>query len=247
MTALIFDTETHKLHGDIIEAAAIEVIFPQFTADISIIPTLFDFSKRYKPSEPISLGAMAVHHIVDEDLVKCPSFKTFKWPKDHIQYLIGHNIDYDIEAVKRAGEDTSHIKPICTLAMARYLWPTLEAHNLNALAYHISRDRKTTRRGLRNSHSALTDCKTTYSLLLKIVQEKNIKSFQELYLFSEKARIPTHIFYGKYRGSAIAELDKSTLIWLHQKSTCPYLLTALEVELGTRAAISDFDDNEMPF
>ncbi|MDR8350764.1 3'-5' exonuclease, partial [Acinetobacter baumannii] len=91
MTALIFDTETHKLHGDIIEAAAIEVVFPQISADILIIPTMFDFTKRYKPSEPISLGAMAVHHIVDEDLAKCPSFKTFKWPKENIQYLIGHN------------------------------------------------------------------------------------------------------------------------------------------------------------
>ncbi|MDR8085185.1 3'-5' exonuclease, partial [Acinetobacter baumannii] len=92
-------------------------------ADILIIPSMFDFTKRYKPSEPISLGAMAVHHSVDEDLAKCPSFKTFKWPKENIQYLIGHNIDYDIEAVKRAGADITGIKPICTLAMARYLWP----------------------------------------------------------------------------------------------------------------------------
>lgn len=46
MTALIFDTETHKLHGDIIEAAAIEVIFPSFRTDIPIMQTMFDFTKR---------------------------------------------------------------------------------------------------------------------------------------------------------------------------------------------------------
>ena len=84
MTALIFDTETHKLHGDIIEAAAMEVQFQPFT-DYPIIPTMFDFTKRYKPSEPISIAAMAIHHIVDEDLVKCPSFTKFKLPKDNIE------------------------------------------------------------------------------------------------------------------------------------------------------------------
>ena len=60
MTALIFDTETHKLHGDIIEAAAVGV---SFHGQI-LLPTCYEFKKRYKPSEPIGLGAMAVHHIV---------------------------------------------------------------------------------------------------------------------------------------------------------------------------------------
>ncbi|MFW2024322.1 3'-5' exonuclease [Acinetobacter baumannii] len=245
MTALIFDTETHKLHGDIIEAAAVEVIFPTFTADIPIIPTMFDFTKRYKPSEPISIGAMAVHHIVDEDLVKCPSFTKFKLPKDDVQYLIGHNIDYDIAAINRAGVVTKGIKAICTLAMARYLWPTLEAHNLSALAYQISKNRKSTRRGLRNSHSALNDCKTTYSLLLEIVQTKGIKSFEELFEFSEQARYPTHIFYGKYKGWAIKDMDDRDIHWLMNKTLDGYLHMALENELLSRNSIDEQD--ELPF
>ena len=112
MTALIFDTETHKLHGDIIEAAAIEIEFTPFCNAMPIMPTQFDYSKRFKPSEPISLGAMAVHHILDEDLNKCPSFTTFKMPIVDVQYLIGHNIDYDIKAVNRAGVATEGIKKI---------------------------------------------------------------------------------------------------------------------------------------
>ena len=59
---------------------------------------------------------MAVHHIVDEDLVKCPPFTKFKMPKDNrdgdLEYLIGHNIDYDIAAVNRAGTTTTGIKTI---------------------------------------------------------------------------------------------------------------------------------------
>ncbi|PPZ93788.1 DNA polymerase III subunit epsilon [Acinetobacter ursingii] len=245
MTALIFDTETHKLHGDIIEAAAMEVKFYNGITTLPIIPTQFDFTKRYKPSEPISIAAMAIHHIVDEDLVKCPSFTKFKLPKDDIEYLIGHNIDYDIEAVERAGVDTSNIKRICTLAMARYLWPHFESHNLTALSYQLSCDRKATRRGVIRAHSALNDCKTTYSLLLNIVCERQIKSMEELYQFSEMTRTPTHIFYGKYKGSAIKDMDDYDLGWLLQRTDEPYLRVSLQNEFEERHNISE--NEELPF
>ncbi|MBJ9954375.1 3'-5' exonuclease [Acinetobacter baumannii] len=245
MTALIFDTETHKLHGDIIEAGAMEVTFFELGKHRELYPSQFEYTKRFKPSEPISLAAMAVHHIVDEDLVKCPPFTKFKMPKDDVEYLIGHNIDYDIAAVNRAGITTCGIKAICTLAMARYLWPTLEAHNLTALAYFVGSDRKATRRGLRNAHSALKDCQTTLSLLMKIVKEKGIKSFEELYEFSEQARYPTHIFYGKYRGWAIKDLDDRDLHWILNKTEDDYLRISLENELLSRSNINE--NEELPF
>ncbi|MFW1924789.1 3'-5' exonuclease [Acinetobacter ursingii] len=245
MSALIFDTETHKLHGDIIEAAAMEVVFTKFSSDVPIYPTMFDFNKRYKPSEPISIAAMAIHHIVDEDLVKCPPSNKFKLPKDDIEYLIGHNIDYDIDAIERAGTDASSIKRICTLAMARYLWPNFESHTLTALSYQLSRDRKATRRGVRGAHSALNDCKTTYVLLLNIVRERQIKSMEELYQFSEMTRTPTHIFYGKYKGWAIKDMDDYDLGWLLQRTDEPYLRIALQNEFEERHNLSE--NEELPF
>ncbi len=234
---LIFDTETHKLHGDIIEAAAMEVGFTQYS-DYPIVPKTFEFSKRYKPSEPISIAAMAIHHIVDEDLVKCPPFTKFRMPKDDIEYLIGHNIDYDIDAVNRAGCDTTKIKRICTLAMARYLWPHFESHSLTALSYQLSRDRKAARRSLKGAHSALNDCKTTYSLLLHIVRQKQIKSMEELYQFSEMTRMPTHIFNGAYKGYAISDLPDQALDELIKKSD-GFLLSSLQKE--------SFERSELPF
>ena len=246
MTALIFDTETHKLHGDIIEAAGMGVVFHEIGGNIPLIPTQFDFTKRFKPSEPINIGAMAVHHIVDEDLVKCPSFTKFKFPKDiGVEYLIGHNIDYDIAAVNRAGTSTNGIKAICTLAMARYLWPKLESHNLTALAYQVSSDRKATRRGLKNAHSALNDCKTTYSLLVAIVRETKISSFEELFDFSESARYPTHIFFFLYKSTSIKDLEDKNIHWLLGKTDDPYLKISLENELLARSSIDE--QNELPF
>jgi exodeoxyribonuclease X len=243
MTALIFDTETHKLHGDIIEAAGISVeLYPNY----GIIQTMRDFSTRYKPSEPISIGAMAVHHIVDEDLENSPPYTEFKFPMHiNVEYLIGHNIDYDIAAVNRAGIVTTGIKSICTLAMARYLWPTLESHNLTALAYQVSSDRKATRMALKNAHSAWNDCYTTLSLLCVIIRETGISSFEELYEYSEQARYPTHIFYGKYRGWAIKDMEDKDIHWLLGRTDDHYLKISLENELLARSSIDE--QNQLPF
>ncbi|KAA8734880.1 3'-5' exonuclease [Acinetobacter qingfengensis] len=246
MTALIFDTETHKLHGDLIEAAGIGCQFIETGGHLELIRTQKEFSQRYKPSEPIGLGAMAVHHILDSDVQNCKPYTAFQFPEDMIPtYIIGHNIDYDIETIQRASMPTFFLRPICTLAMARYVWPNLEAHNLAALAYHVSSNRKATRRSLRNSHSALNDCKTTFSLLYRIVKDQNIQSFEELYQFSEQARIPTHIFWGKYKGRSIASLDEWDIEWILKRTDDNYLASALHYQLSklTQDSSLSFDDD----
>jgi exodeoxyribonuclease X len=52
------------------------------------------FLQRYNPGKPISLGALATHHIIDEDLSGCPPHTDFRLPEG-IEYLIGYNVDYD--------------------------------------------------------------------------------------------------------------------------------------------------------
>ncbi|GMA11141.1 DNA exonuclease [Acinetobacter gyllenbergii] len=233
----IFDTETHKLHGDIIEAGyiGIDVFDDGFLLKLSN----YRFNKRYKPSEPIDLSAMAVHLIVDEDLVNAPPFTDFKFADGvNPEYLIGHNIDYDVDAITRAGYDTSHIKRICTLAMSRYLWPQLESHKLSVLALYLSENRSQTAHELRFAHCATQDCDTTFEVLKAICQQRQIKSIEELYKFSELARTPTHIFYGKYKGYAISDLPDQALDDLIEKSD-GFLLSSLRTE--------SFRRNELPF
>jgi len=91
----------------------------------------------------------------------------------------------------------------------------------------------------------LNDCKTTFSLLLEIVKNKGIKSFEELYEFSEEARYPTHIYYGKYKGWAIKDLDDRNIHWLINKTDDAYLKIALENEILSRNSIDEQD--ELPF
>ncbi|MFX6048656.1 3'-5' exonuclease, partial [Acinetobacter baumannii] len=64
------------------------------------------FDQLYSVDEPISYASMAVHHILESDLEHQPHFTTFSLPKQ-TQYIIGHNVDYDINAIARCGVDTS--------------------------------------------------------------------------------------------------------------------------------------------
>lgn len=256
MTALIFDTETHKLHGEIIEAAWMDINFVPVNGNISQISNKaylisnYDHlgMHRYKPSEPIDLAAMAVHNIIDEDLENCPPSSNFKFPAGaQVEYLVGHNIDYDINAVKRAGVDTSNIKSICTLAMARYLWPKLESHKLSVLAYYIHdrKEHKKARQLIKYAHGASVDVEITFLLLMAICQQRDIQTLEELYEFSEMARYPTHIFYGKYKGWAIKDMDDQDIHWLMGKTDDEYLRTSLENELLERSNINE--NEELPF
>lgn len=248
MDALIFDTETHKLHGDIIEAGALDI---RFENDVLVMGYEHHLG-RFKPSEPISLAAMAIHHIIDDDLINCESYTTFKIPKKlNTRYLIGHNIQYDIDAMNRTGFDFNAqllrpFEPICTLAMARRLWPTLESHTLTALSYHVSENRGQTRVYLKESHSAINDCYSTFELLKAIVKEAGIKDMDGLAAFAYSSRIPTHIFYGNYKGIAIRDLSTDSLFFIKARNNDSYLETAIENELNYRhqSLEQDFENDD---
>jgi exodeoxyribonuclease X len=85
------------------------------------------FVQRYNPGKPITLGALVTHHIMDEELVDCPLVASFT-PPGHVDYIIGHNVDFDWEVIGKP-----EVKRICTLALARKLWPELDSHNQIAL------------------------------------------------------------------------------------------------------------------
>lgn len=73
--------------------------------------------QRYNPGKPITFGALATHHIMDEELVDCPLASSFTLP-GHVDYIIGRNVDFDWEVIGKP-----EIKHICTLALAHKLWP----------------------------------------------------------------------------------------------------------------------------
>lgn len=225
MNALILDTETHDMNGYPIEIAHVPCDFNKLGV-LQIVDDLL-FDKFYSCPEPISFAAMAVHHIIESDLINKPSYNTFRLPQG-VTYLIGHNIDYDIKAVQKC-DNSIQVKGICTLALSRMVWPDVPAHNLSALYYMIAGGTDQTRKELRNAHNAAADIMFTATILRELIKLTGIKDMQSLYLLSEKARIPTKMTFGKHGGMLIKDVPADYKTWLLKQSDLdPYLRKALE-------------------
>ncbi|QWD60750.1 putative quorum-sensing-regulated virulence factor [Polynucleobacter sp. MWH-UH35A] len=216
--AIIFDIEaTDKNDAVIIEAASLDVT--------SLNP--FDVGnpwvQRYNPGKPISLGALATHHIMDEELVNCPPSSSFRLPAG-TKYLIGHNIDFDWVAIGKP-----EVKRICTLALARSLWPELDSHTQSALLYYFERD--TAREELRSAHSALADVWICSKILRQIITKLQPISLDALWEMSEKAHIPKVMPYGKHKGELISQMPADYKQWMLRQDNVPeYLRKALEAK-----------------
>ena len=222
MNALILDTETHDLNGYPIEIAYAPCSFEQ---GVLVINQGEVFDEYFSCPEPIALGALATHHILEADIAEKPSFDTFKMPQD-VQYLIGHNIDYDIKAVQKCQPDFT-VKGICTLALCRMVWPDLP-HTLGAMYYHVMDDLELARKHLRHAHNAKADIYFTGVILKTLVEQLGIKDMNSLFIMSESARIPKYITFGKHKGTAIKDLDSGYVSWLlKQPDLDPYLRKAL--------------------
>ena len=213
---IIFDTEATDIKEPVlIEAAWLEV------TNLTPLTIGGQFVQRYNPGKPISLGALATHHILDEELVDCPPASSFQLPSD-VAYLIGHNVDFDWQVLGQPP-----IKRICTLALARKLWPNLDNHSQSALLYHL--DRPHAREQLRNAHSALADVGICAKILEAICTELKIDTVEALWVASEKARMPTHMPFGKHKGMPLNEVPMDYKSWLlGQSDIDPYLRKALE-------------------
>lgn len=201
MTAYIFDTEcTGFDEPQLIEAAYIAL-------DGSDA-----FQQRYHPSKPISYGAMAVHHIIPDDLLSCPPSYTFELPAE-CTHLIGHNIDFDWNVIGRP-----IVRRICTLALSRDVWLDVDSHSVGALTYFLKEDKATARNILRNAHSAMIDVVLTREILQALCKELAISldhpdAVEQLYDLSEIARVPAYIDFGKHAGKLYEDVPWDYKEW----------------------------------
>lgn len=227
--SIIMDTETNSLHGLPVQIAYLPCSFEQggFALNVNAV-----FDQLFSIDQPICYGAMAVHHIVEADLIGKPSYKTFTMPEDTV-YVIGHNVQYDLNVLKHCGVDISKYKPICTLALARRVFPAAPAHTISALSYMLSSDQDKTRDLLKNAHSAKADILLTADILKHLIRALDVRSMEDLHLAFEAALIPTHLNFGKHKGLAIGDVPESYVSWLlGQDELDPYLRKALLGQKG---------------
>lgn len=240
-TCIILDTETTGLDDpEVIQLATTEPLRDPgdlYQPDINISEQLF------RPTKPITIGAMATHHIIPDDVKDCAPWPGRWMPPDGVEYLIGHNVDFDWQAI-----GSPHIARIDTLALARATWPDLDSHSLGALVYYLSIP-DVARERLKNAHSAAHDVRLCLFVLLELLKcIPGMASWHQLWQASEKARIPVRIAFGKYgphevwakanggaiRCADIRQYDPGYYRWLmnscDQVQNDPYLRKALTGE-----------------
>ena len=215
MSTLIIDTETTGLVApEIVSAAWLRLDEP------GSLRVLESFDQLFKPTKAITLGALATHHIMDEDLVDCPPAASFTLPED-TEYVIGHNVDFDWRAI---GEP--QVKRIDTLCLCRKLWPKADAHTQSAMIYLL--ERSTAREQLRDAHSAAADVQLCRVILAHILDRIGATTWEALWLESEAARVPATMPFGKHKGLPMSDVPANYKIWLAgQADVDPYLAKAL--------------------
>lgn len=214
MNILFMDTETSAREaGEIVELAG--VCYPTFQ-DIPHGQAMV-FKKRYKPSRPMEYGAVAVHHILPQELdgkeASARAADDFLQMAAGAQYLVGHNIDYDWKMV-----GCPNIPRICTMAMAKQVFPNLDSYSLSAIYYYIFGMKEETRDQLKNAHGALPDTYFCIDIFRHICQHFDITSVEGAYLVSEEGRIPKKMGFGKHFGQPISSVPYGYVKWYKSQS-----------------------------
>lgn len=218
-TCIIFDTETTGINEPAIVEAAYIVIDSPLTMNVTST-----FCQRYNPGKPIEFGAMATHFITNADVDYCPPASQFSLP-DGVEYIIGHNVDFDCDVI---GNTTA--KRICTLAMARKLFPECDSHKQSALILFIFGQKYINE--IKHAHAADKDVGMCGSLLNYMIKHKlpHVQTWEDLYQFSEHARIPDVMPFGKHKGEKIAQIPADYVRWLRKQSDVDkYLLKSLDL------------------
>jgi len=128
--------------------------------------------------------------ITDEDIVDAPFFSELA---DKIENVIGdsiisaHNLSFDDSFLKyeffRTGKEPLSNHKICTLKIARRLYPLLKSKSLSSITQYLRLKNS-------NAHRALADAEVTARALIKMIKklkkDEGIETLNELYSYQSR-------------------------------------------------------------
>lgn len=222
---IVIDTETASINGGVCDLAVIEI-----NENLDIVRSteaLLDPKRRIVPA------AQAVHGITNAQIADEPTAEEYRElygnPFDHDGdlYVVGHNVQFDCRHLAAEGWLPQSYRKVCTLRMARNLWPDLkedeENHKLGTLAIMFGLEAGT-------AHRAMGDAVTCLNLLRHIAATGHVSSFDELLALGQRPlSLETKITFGKHRGTKLKDLPSDYVGWLRRQSDMdPDLLEALK-------------------
>ncbi|MFS9539648.1 exodeoxyribonuclease X, partial [Citrobacter freundii] len=112
----VIDTETCGLQGGIVEIASVDIVDGQITNPMSHL---------VRPDRPISPQAMAIHRITEEMVADKPWIEEIIPHYHGSPWYVAHNASFDRRVLPEM-----HGEWICTMKLARRLWPGIKYSNM---------------------------------------------------------------------------------------------------------------------
>lgn len=224
---ILFDTETtgNQEKDHIIQIGGMIV---RGKAEIEV------YDELCSTDVPISVEAMEVHNITPDIIADKPPFvqtNFYKKVNEYNQaenYLIAHNISFDLGMLKKEGFENRYTL-IDTVRCAKHLFADMPYHRLQYLRYALGlyeeEDNEAKKLGITiKAHDAIGDVLVMKLLLSRLVQEvrKQFPDDDIMKKLAELTQTPVlmKIFkFGKYKGREIEEIaneDAGYLKWMRK-------------------------------
>jgi DNA polymerase III epsilon subunit-like protein len=184
-----------------------ELAFAELDDDLNVIDR---HTSLIDPQRPITASASGIHGITNADVADAPTmdqFFEYFYPGKRITgdvVFIAHKADFDLPFFKPYIDNLAGV--LCTLRLARKVFPDAENHKLQTLMYVLGLT-------VGDKHRAAADVETTIELLRKIVAQSGASLEQ---LTEEAARpvwISTMPFSKKYKGWPIETVPHDFIDW----------------------------------
>jgi DNA polymerase III epsilon subunit-like protein len=215
---ILFDTETtgNQEHDRIIQIGAMIV---HSKDEIEV------YNELCSTEVPISLEAMEVHNITPDVIENQPPYSELTFVKrlnelnQKENYLIAHNINFDLEMIKKEGFENQYTL-IDTLRCAKHLLPDSPYHRLQYLRYalklYMEEGVEAAKQNITiKAHDAIGDVLVMKLLLSKLValakeqfpEDKN--PMDTLVKLTDTPVLMKKFKFGKYKDKEIAEICKA--------------------------------------
>ncbi len=202
---VVLDTETTGLDpacDKVVDISLVEV-------SRNGIRPLFD--TLVNPQRDIPPTASAVHHITQKHIEGKPTFEEI-WPTilHHLEgtVIVAHNAQFDRSMIPEVSQPW-----ICSLRLARHLWPEAPGHSNQVLRYWLGLDIDA-----QAAHSAAGDTLVTANVLYQelIYFRRHVAKTDQVEDLIEYASsaIPIEMMpFGKHKGSRLIDLPLDYLSW----------------------------------
>ena len=217
MRIFILDTETTGVD----DPKVVEITVAEYVDGEQSLKVI---TERCNPKKDISIKAMSVHGITQEDVENSPMFKESRAYKllmennNEDNVVVIHNAKFDLGVLENEGY-VNHMRVVDTLILARHMYKDdLEMeHNLPYLKYGLKLYKMTLPEGFArgmDAHSSEGDVATLFALFMYMgatwTVDEMIKKTSEKVIYNIMP-------IGKYKGEKISSLvykDKRYLNWL---------------------------------